>query len=369
MSETNGHAPPRYRDPYTAVLGILASEWESQHRAWQAATNRAKHSLPGSEVREILDATIAATMETREAIGKRMAAVLRKHPLYPWMKAHRGFPKAAHTARLISAIGDPLRFPGRRCSNGHYLPEDYHGDACPLLVYSGEQGEESGKNEGAPCGAAVSSRRRGTGVRSVWHYCGLHVVDGRMPKQKKGQQGTWNPAVRDALLKPDVGLAAQLIRQRVEPWRSIYDEAKKRITRERGADGLDEVESSGSSSPRINDSGGGTEQHNEIEVDRGPAPEGSRPEVAVESAVETHHGLGPEDSAGGAGKEPESKGLVGASRIDAEGGADSVNEAERKDGDALRPFQIEKRARMIAVKAMIGDLLTEWRLLVLGGVA
>lgn len=36
-------------------------------------------------------------------------------------------------------------------------------------------------------------------VASFWHYCGVHVVDGKMPLPKSGQPVTWSPKLRKAL--------------------------------------------------------------------------------------------------------------------------------------------------------------------------
>jgi hypothetical protein len=317
-----GAAPSRFRDPYTAALGILASEWDSQHHAYQAATLRAGH-VPQADLRAVIEQSAAGAEAIRDAIGKRMSATLRKHPLYSWMVAHRGFPKAVHTARLLAAIGDPLRFPGRVCSNpkgSHHLPSDWTGAECPIPVYGDGNGRGE-RGDAKPCGAVVGDVRRGTGVRSVWHYCGMHVgPDGRWPMQRKGVQGTWLPRVR-GLLMQEGGIAEQLIRQRVEPWRGIYNQAKERIARERGVEAGVESEREGGPSPaHDSENGGGVARGREIGRSAGPAAEIQ------------------------------------------EGAVDSRAEIESVSGHPLRPFQVEKRARIIAVKAMLGDLLVEWQI-------
>lgn len=284
-------APPRCRDSATADLGVLASEWEGLHRAYQGSANRAKH-VENPALRGLIDEMTARALALRDEIGKAMARTLRRHPLYSWMAAHRGFPKAVHTARLLAAIGDPLRFPGRVCAEGHHLPADCNSNRCPLLTYGDDP------QAPAACGAPVGEGRRGTGVRSLWHYCGLHVVDGRLARQRKGQQGTWNPALRGALLMPDVGIAAQLIRMRVEPWRSVYDESKARMARARGVGLVDESD-----------------------AQNGPA-------LAL---------------------------------VEAGGAAESGRANAMLNGRPLRPFEVESRARIIAVKSMLGDMLGEWK--------
>lgn len=203
-----------------ACIGLreLTAAWEDLQRTRLAATQRGL--LP-----------LAASLQKLEAatgrdIKKRMAS----HPLADW------FPKGlggVHVARLVALIDDPWRFPGRRCTVGHYMTvaagidgiEGWHGDgdSCPVETLDG------------PCTGTLLSPRPGTGVRSLWHYCGLHVVDGRAPRKTKGQRSDWNPVARTIVLMPG-GIAEQIVRLRVPKYRERYDEVKERLIRERGAE-------------------------------------------------------------------------------------------------------------------------------------
>lgn len=42
----------------------------------------------------------------------------------------------------------------------------------------------------------VGDIRRFKTPSSLWHYFGLHVVDGKAPKRKRGEQATWNPKAK-----------------------------------------------------------------------------------------------------------------------------------------------------------------------------
>jgi hypothetical protein len=68
-------------------------------------------------------------------------------------------------------------------------------------------------------------------VRSLWHYAGLHVIEGRMPQRRKGVQSDWKPTLRTLALGPD-GLADQIIKHRTPTYRDIYDETKARTVLE-----------------------------------------------------------------------------------------------------------------------------------------
>lgn len=227
--------------PVQRLRGLCES-WEDIRKTRMAAMQRGRDDL-ADELRK---------MEDRE--GRSIKKELMTLPIWPWLSQFPGL-GGVHTARLIAQIEDPRRFPGQRCTEGHYFPPRYAlGQPCP-------------DND---CGGTTLDPRPGTGVRSVWHFAGLHVGDdGRSPRKRKGQRVDWNPVARTCALQPD-GLADQIIKQRVPKYRDIYDQQKERLARERG-------------------------------VVFGDAPPG------------------------------------------------------------LRPIEVHERARKIAVKAFIGDLLVEWK--------
>lgn len=47
--------------------------------------------------------------------------------------------------------------------------------------------------------ANAGSMDRFSTVASFWHYCGMHVVDGKAPKRQKGSPVTWSPEIRKVL--------------------------------------------------------------------------------------------------------------------------------------------------------------------------
>lgn len=109
---------------------------------------------------------------------------LRKHPVWPWLKEDKGRIGGARIAVVLSMMDDPHRFKG---------------------------------------------------VRSWWHYCGLHVVAGKLPRPRRGVKSDWNPSCRTACLMPN-GIADQIIKHRADPYRTTYDKTKARIQFERGVE-------------------------------------------------------------------------------------------------------------------------------------
>ena len=370
--------PSRYRCPITDQLGILAGYWLALHKAYQAGVNRIKH-VAYDDLAEYLDGANDRAKEQRDEIGKLLTKTLKKHPVYPWLKAHRGAPKAVHTARLIAIIGDPLRFPGRACERAkgrHYLPQDYEGDTCPVLVYNSEGDAEV-------CGEEVGPLRRGCGRRSLRHYIGMHVTaDGKFPRKRKGHQCDWNPEARGAILLPDVGIAAQLIRQKVEPYYPDYLAIKERLTRERGVGrSSDSDDVDGPASP-ANDNGGGVEFRYDSELRTGLAADNLNG-VEVQGAGVVGDGSVPSNNGGGVegcrdsedkiGLAAEDSGRVDPSRgsepsdgasQDGREGVERSHDSERGSGP-LRPFQIDGIARKRIGSRFVEDMMLEWKRIVL----
>jgi len=61
-------------------------------------------------------------------------------------------------------------------------------------------------------------------ISSLWHYCGLHVVNGKAPKRQKGQKVDYNTKARTLVWK----IADSFVKKRTSPYREIYDSEKKR---------------------------------------------------------------------------------------------------------------------------------------------
>ena len=284
--------------------------------------------------RDIQQARIAAQQRGLDGLAADLAVVERKaqggviralqhEPLWPWLRQFPGL-RGVQTARLIATIADPRRFPGQPCSFGHIVPPDVQrGDACSAIGRDGE-----------PCEGVMLDPRPGPGVRSLWHYLGLHVVEGRSPRKRKGQRADWDPRGRAAVLMPD-GIADQIVRQRCEPYRGIYDATKARLARERGVEVLGAV--AATDGPAA--------------LDRYRASEETSGSGGAASAAASEAMPGPATLGGFTASET----AVGS------GGVANARVVETSLGPALRPIQIHKIARTVAVKAFVGDLLTEWK--------
>lgn len=75
---------------------------------------------------------------------------------------------------------------------------------------------------GASLIAEIGEIGRFRHVRSLWHYAGLHVVDGKATKKKRGQKSTWNGRLRTTAWK----CASQFVTTRGSFGRRLYDDHK-----------------------------------------------------------------------------------------------------------------------------------------------
>jgi len=315
---------------------------------------------------------LAEILKTEEdRLSRKITTGLRASIVGPWISERPGL-GGVMTALIVSLIEDPWRFPGQPCTLGHLSPARFTiGDPCPFMSHEGEA-----------CPGTMTAPRPGSGVRSVWHWAGLHVVNGRMPKRQKGVKADWNPRIRTAILMPDFGWSAQIVRHSTPGYIEIYRAQKERLRNERGAvEGLDE---SGRASGRATDFGGADRRIASGRASGTPADLGADCWIAIDTfagpilggaekygAIDPHCGtpstIGAESEiviGRNAGPDPLAADLPNVIGCDVGGnnaeGADCRPVSEMAAGP-LRPFQIEQRARLIAAKAALADMLVWWK--------
>lgn len=229
--EHKSGGPPRHIDSVTAQLDRDARAWADAKQTRVAMLQR---GMP--------DIVVVAFAKAEQEIAKMLSRGLRSHVLWPWLSQYPGL-GGAHVASVIGRIGDPRRFPGQLCSEGHYLPPLYAaGASCPVaesLLEShdacGGGAQEAGTDDKsarenrAVCPGVMLPPRTNRGVRSVWHYFGLHAdAEGRAPRKRKGVQADWNPRGRASFMGPG-GITEQIVRANVPYYVEKYRSAKERL--------------------------------------------------------------------------------------------------------------------------------------------
>lgn len=269
-SECPPGLPSRYIDDETELLGQYAAVWQDFQQMRKSLMQRG-----------MSEADVAVMQKAETYYANQLKKALRRHPLWPWLEQHPGT-GGVHVARLIARIGDPRRFPGQQCSLGHtfaprYLMSASDSLACPFVDIT----------TGEVCPGEVLPPRTTTGTRSMWRYFG---VDG--PRATAASGHRYDRIGKTAMLMPDGGIAAQIVRLSIEPWVSRYRSEKEKFQMR------------------------GVEQDAESKDRRGSA----HPEVAE---------------------------------------VEGTPESDKRPG--LRPFQIDAKARKVAVKHFAADLLQEWK--------
>jgi len=75
---------------------------------------------------------------------------------------------------------------------------------------------------GASLISEMGSAERFRCVSSLWHYAGMHVVEGEAPRRKRGQKANWNAALRMTCWK----VASQFVKTNGCLGRQLYDQYK-----------------------------------------------------------------------------------------------------------------------------------------------
>lgn len=300
-------APARHIDQPTAELDRLARTWLDLQGTRKALAQR-----------ELPEAIVSEFGRLEEKVSRILSKTLRAHPLWPWLSQFPGL-GGAHTALVIGRIGDPRRYPGQCCSEGHYLPPLYEiGSPCPVVAKRETLDSKDGgmyEREVWPdCLGIMLPPRPHTGVRSLWHWAGLGVCDdGRAPRKRRGIQGDWEPRVRASVMQPG-GIAEQIVRLSVPHYSDIYRATKERLL----------LRVAGN------------------ELENGARRGDAKPLGLAERSVEPVGSRGQTDM----------------------GATDIAAEIEGQAGRPLKLYEADRIARKVAAKAFLGDLLVEWKRLV-----
>lgn len=157
-----------------------------------------------------IDKNIMKTLETLEDyISKEIKNEVHEHPIWNyWLKDVKGIGEI-FSAQLISLIYGQVHTPECQEKRDAY--------------YSKKEKGEGKRAEKYECECPVVGIGRFPMVSSLWKYAGLHVVNGKAPKRKKGEKVTWNPRLRSVCY--NIGKSFVMV-GKGGPYRAHYDEMK-----------------------------------------------------------------------------------------------------------------------------------------------
>lgn len=182
---------PRWRD-VGAALVVLADQLDDVESArvrvanqYQSLTTerdennpQGKGFAPDSYPAELLGDRLAKLVDEEKATTKLLEEAVREHPLGEWIASRKGIGEKT-IGRLLAIVENPAWHP-------------VHG--------------------------------RPRGLRELYAYCGMAVVDGRSPRRTRGVQGNWNVKARTRLFV----IAQGAIKGHGYDFRPFYDEGRER---------------------------------------------------------------------------------------------------------------------------------------------
>lgn len=247
-----------YADDATGQLNGLAKSFAQVQKLRKGMELR-EQSFPHSKKKDkrgnAPSYALQRVWEAENAEQKRLEDTLDGHLMGPWLGQFKGL-GGALVARVLGEIRHPLRFPGQRCTEGCYAPPIFEvGETCPMIRWDkAEKDEETGAwlpSKSRPCKGTMQepraridprTERPETGVRSLFHFCGLIAVDGHAQGYsdlEEGQIRPWNSKLKTLLLQPK-GVGEQIVFHKPEPYYSqherSYVQALERLARRDGVD-------------------------------------------------------------------------------------------------------------------------------------
>ena len=100
--------------------------------------------------------------------------------------------------------------------------EAYFAKKKPEEKRANKKQEEKGAKRYV-CDCPIMDIERFHCVSALWKYAGMHVVDGKAPKMRRGQKVTWNPKLRSVCYN----IGRSFVLNRSSPYRVHYDRFKE----------------------------------------------------------------------------------------------------------------------------------------------
>lgn len=165
-----------------------------------------------------LSALVDALRQAEHDAELQLGRTMRRHPLYPWVKATVGI-GIKQGARLLAAIGDPYIRPELIRKDGTVEPSRPR-RVSELWAYTGyhvlRSGQSGDDNQSALAGAAGGDD---PGHRaSEAHTRGAGVA----PTPRRGQRCNWSTSAKMRAFL----IAESCVKQTASPYRVVYDEGR-----------------------------------------------------------------------------------------------------------------------------------------------
>jgi len=195
--------PKIYIDPPLSQLSTLMNLYWDLQKTRIAAANRIRMIEDSGDLSMIL----GEVEHLEKEIDKRLKKCAQNHPLWSyWLKNITGIGEvlAAQLIHLITGKKHTAECMEKR--------EEYFSKKKP-----GEK--RAPKFE---CDCPIMEIERFHSVSALHKYAGMHVVDGKAPRMRKGQKVNWNPKLRSVCYN----VGKSFVMNRSSPYRPHYDRFK-----------------------------------------------------------------------------------------------------------------------------------------------
>lgn len=217
--------PPALLDPALALAADILDDTEG---VWIANSNRLRvltRTEPDEdgEMRGFgLDEThpdvarLAAMVDALERLVKdatrNLEKIMRRHPLYPWVKAQKGLGDK-QTARLLAAVGDPY------WNTLYERPRT----VSELWAYCGFHVLPAGHGLRDDQSVIASRDQAGEADPGQLFRATHELLAGVAPRRQRGQRSNWSDTARKR-----AWLVATSIIKAGGPYRVVYDDARSK---------------------------------------------------------------------------------------------------------------------------------------------
>ena len=185
------------------TLSVLTNLYWDMQKTRIAAKHRAR-TMDDPD----LHILIGEVEKLEDGIEKALKDAVKEHPFYVyWLKNVHGIGPVL-SAQLIHLIRGKTHTPECKEKRDKYFSKKKAGEKRASRFV---------------CDCPTKEIERFPTVSSLWKYAGMHVVDGKAPKRKRGERINWNPKLRSLCFK----ISESFVIQKKSPYRKWYDEFKR----------------------------------------------------------------------------------------------------------------------------------------------
>lgn len=186
-------------------LAVLTNLYIDLQKTRMAAKNRAR-TLEDPD----LEVLLGEVMKLEEKAAKDISKGVKNHPFYVyWLKNVKGIGPLL-SAQLILHIRGKQHTPECQEKRAKYFAKKKPGEKKRTKAFT--------------CDCPTKEIERFSNVSKLWHYAGLHVVNGKAARRRRGQKVDWNPKLKSLCWN----ISKSFVMHKNSDYRKHYEKFKKK---------------------------------------------------------------------------------------------------------------------------------------------